>query len=393
MVSENDGKGHDDDVSSDSAPTQAQPMDVQPTEQHPDQTTPVGWPDPGQVPHDQIPTGQVPPRQVPPGQFPPGEFPPGQFPPTAPYPNGPAFGAPPAGPPYSGAPNQGAPFPGAPFPGAPFPGQQFPGQPGPPAKPSNRGPLIAGIVIAAVVVVAAVSVGVWALVRNSDSDSTSRGDGAAASASATSPAATSPSASSPSGTPAAVRPSVATGYAFRVSTAPRGSQPPAVVTVFEDLQCPFCKQFEAQFGAALRGMQANPRVAVDYRIISFLDRASENEYSSRAANASACVAESTATGGDWSKWLAFHTLLFDRQPAEGGAGHDDNALNAFAVQAGATDVSACISERRYAAWIAEATQAGLREIEGTPTVKINGTDHKLSTPDALIAAVNQAAGS
>ena len=188
-------------------------------------------------------------------------------------------------------------------------------------------------------------------------------------------------------------PSVATGYAFRTAAPSAGDvDKRVVVTLFEDLQCPACKQFETMFGDALDTLRGNPDVIVEYRMISFLDRASTNRYSSRATNASACVAEATATGGNWTTWLRFHTTLYEQQPDEGGPGHDDAKLAALAVAAGSPDVRGCITANTYSNWVSAGTQDALSGISATPTVQINGHTFELSTPSELLSAVQQEVG-
>ncbi len=186
-------------------------------------------------------------------------------------------------------------------------------------------------------------------------------------------------------------PSVATGYGLRVAPpSAHNIDNRVVVTVFEDLQCPACKQFEIMFGDALTTLRANPDVIVEYRMISFLDGASTNKYSSRATNASACVAEATASGGDWSTWLRYHAMLYDQQPAEGGAGHDDTKLASLALSAGSTDVQGCITANTYADWVSAGTRDALTDVQATPTVQINGHAVDLTTPSDLLSAVEQA---
>ncbi|MFW0783980.1 thioredoxin domain-containing protein [Gordonia sp. CPCC 206044] len=177
--------------------------------------------------------------------------------------------------------------------------------------------------------------------------------------------------------------------AYRVTNAAAGSTPPAVLTIVEDFQCPACKQFETQFGPVLSELRNNPAVALDYTPIAILDRMSTTEYSSRAANASACVAQSTAGGGDFSTWLAFHNALYAQQPEEGGAGLADAQLNSIANEAGAQNVRQCIDDRQFGDWVTETTQK--TAASQTPTVKLNGQELQLTTPDALRDAVLQAA--
>lgn len=84
------------------------------------------------------------------------------------------------------------------------------------------------------------------------------------------------------------------------------------VQVVEDFQCPVCKAFEAQAGSQLAEWIAGDEVAVEYRGVAFLDNASSTQYSTRALNASACVASESPDA-----WLDFHTAMYEQQPEEG----------------------------------------------------------------------------
>lgn len=188
----------------------------------------------------------------------------------------------------------------------------------------------------------------------------------------------------------ATAPTAATNNAFRVTSAPAGATPKVTLQIYEDFQCPVCKQFEQVFGAALTQARANPQVAIDYQPIAILDRMSSDDYSTRAANASACVAEATK-GDNFETWLKFHNLLYANQPEEGGAGLTDDQLASFANQAGAQNVKQCISDGQFKDWVTQQTKAS--GVSGTPTVKINGQDFNIQQgPDALLAQINQLAG-
>lgn len=189
----------------------------------------------------------------------------------------------------------------------------------------------------------------------------------------------------------AAAPSVTTNNAFRLTTAPAGTEPKVTVSIFEDFQCPACKQFEQVFGPALTQLQANPNVAIDYQPVAILDRMSSTNYSSRAANASACVAQSTGGADNFAVWLKFHGLLYQNQPEEGGSGLTDDQLASYANEAGAQNVKQCITDGQFAAWVTESTKSA--GVTGTPMVKVNGQDFNLQQgPDALLQQVNQAAG-
>ncbi|USI93086.1 DsbA family protein [Rhodococcus pyridinivorans] len=160
--------------------------------------------------------------------------------------------------------------------------------------------------------------------------------------------------------------------------------PRRVVTIYEDYQCPACKNFEATFGGTLDELRTTGTAAIDYHPIAFLDRMSTTGYSSRAANASVCVAESAI-----DSWRGFHSAAYAQQPPEGGQGLSDDQLSEIAVAAGAPEsVSECISSGRYNDWVESSTHTILgTDVNSTPTVLLNGTLLDLTTPEALSAAV------
>ncbi|MFT4085948.1 MAG: thioredoxin domain-containing protein [Gordonia sp. (in: high G+C Gram-positive bacteria)] len=171
--------------------------------------------------------------------------------------------------------------------------------------------------------------------------------------------------------------------AFRITTAALGTTPPAVVTAIEDFQCPACRSFESSYSEVLAKLAQNPKVAVDYKPIAFLDRMSTDDYSSRAANASMCVAEATAKKGadgkqDFGIWLKYHNLLYGNQPAEGGAGLTNDKLFSLAKEAGASGVKDCINNGQFDKWVKSQTaKVTSGDFQGTPTVLINGTQYQV----------------
>lgn len=167
-----------------------------------------------------------------------------------------------------------------------------------------------------------------------------------------------------------------------------GPQDVPVVSITEDFQCPACKQFEQILGSTVSDLIDNGQAQVEYRPVAILDRMSSDDYSSRSASASACVADESTTA-----WRSFKTALFDNQPAEGGAGLTDDRLVELAAAAGAgsSDTATCITEGRFIPWVGRmtdtATDNGLR---GTPTVTVNGEQLTDMSPTGLIAAVEAA---
>ncbi|WP_062992771.1 DsbA family protein [Nocardia anaemiae] len=161
-----------------------------------------------------------------------------------------------------------------------------------------------------------------------------------------------------------------------------------VVRVVADLQCPACKQFEKRNAKTLEDAAKNGTAIIEYDVISFLDRASSTQYSSRAANASYCVA-----GQDHSKYQGWFAAMFEQQPAEGGSGLPDSKLVEIAKNAGYTDpsVAQCITDRTYDSYVRDKTDRVLNgDVNATPTVFVNGKkldSSQLSNGlDAAIAA-------
>lgn len=162
-----------------------------------------------------------------------------------------------------------------------------------------------------------------------------------------------------------------------------------VVRVVADLQCPACQAFEQANATALEDAAARGSALIEYNIISFLDRASTTQYSSRAGNAAYCVAE--ADPARFHGWLA---TMFEQQPAEGGDGLPDTELIAIAQAAGYTEttVAQCITDRRYDAYLRAKTKEIIDGgIRSTPTVLIDDqpvADAKqLFTPNGLAPAL------
>jgi protein-disulfide isomerase len=146
---------------------------------------------------------------------------------------------------------------------------------------------------------------------------------------------------------------------------------PHTVAIYEDLQCPACAQLEATVGDQLSQGVDDGTVKVEYRLISFLDNMSTNDYSSRAMNAALVVLDETGP----EAFRAFHDELYAQQPSEGGAGYSDDELIDLAVDAGA-DADAIrpgIEDKAFDQWIQNATDQSSKDgVTGTPTVEVDG---------------------
>ncbi|WP_061961596.1 thioredoxin domain-containing protein [Demequina flava] len=138
--------------------------------------------------------------------------------------------------------------------------------------------------------------------------------------------------------------------------------------IYLDYMCPICGQFEDVNAEDLDAMREAGEVEVYYHPISILDRFSNGtEYSSRAANAVATVAEEAP-----SAFLDFSNALFESQPAEGTEGLSDEQISQIAVAAGVPeDVAAQIENGDYRKWVIAATDQSSQDgVPGTPTLRI-----------------------
>ncbi|MCV7176474.1 DsbA family protein [Mycolicibacterium sphagni] len=164
-------------------------------------------------------------------------------------------------------------------------------------------------------------------------------------------------------------------------------EPKAVLSLYEDFQCPHCREFEKTFGPTITKLVDSGAVAADYYMVAILNSSFNKNYSTRAANAAYCVADENKDA-----FIRFHSALFANQPEEGsGAAPDNNALIETARQAGAAgSVPACINSGKHSDMVDGLAAAA--KIQATPTIRLNGQDLSPSSPDDLIAKVKAIVG-
>ena len=135
------------------------------------------------------------------------------------------------------------------------------------------------------------------------------------------------------------------------------------LVVFEDPQCPYCREFEDVSGDLLRREVAAGAVAVEYRIRSFLG----NE-SVRAANALAAAAEA-------GRFDELRREIFANQPPEHSGGFTTEDLLAIGGRAGlaAPEFVAAVRQGRYENWVREVDPVFEgQDPEGTPYAVLDG---------------------
>jgi protein-disulfide isomerase len=170
-----------------------------------------------------------------------------------------------------------------------------------------------------------------------------------------------------------------------------GSDGIAHITTYIDWSCPICKNFEASYASTIASMVAKGTATLEVHPVAILDRSFlGTRYSSRAANAAACVANYQP-----AKFLAAQGEFYDSQPAEGTSGLTNAQIKKLLVKAGATnpEIASCVDDERFKTWVAATTKRAASTSElvgssgfGTPTVLVNGTKWDSSTDFAAFVA-------
>jgi protein-disulfide isomerase len=143
---------------------------------------------------------------------------------------------------------------------------------------------------------------------------------------------------------------------------------PVRVDAFIDFLCPFCKRFELSSGTELARLIADGQISLVYHPMNFLDEASTTSYSTRAAAASGCAADS-------GLFVEYAHALFVNQPPEGGPGLTDAELADIGRTVGLASpaFADCVSDGPYTDWPSYVTaRATERGVEATPTVLVAG---------------------
>jgi protein-disulfide isomerase len=175
------------------------------------------------------------------------------------------------------------------------------------------------------------------------------------------------------------------------------------IQIYYDYLCPNCGEFQERNGEQLREWIENNAATVEYHPIAvFTPKSAGTQYSLRAANAVACVAELSP-----DTFFAYHEALFADQPEENTPGFTDDELLDIAADAGVErlgNLEKCIDTQRFRAWVTEATQRALAgpiagtevaSIASTPTIIVNGEEFKYTTafdPNEFAQFVARAAG-
>jgi protein-disulfide isomerase len=172
---------------------------------------------------------------------------------------------------------------------------------------------------------------------------------------------------------------------------PDSTDPIPEIVVYIDYQCPVCQAFDVPNESQLRSWVDTGVATLEIRPISFLDRGSLNNYSSRATNAAMCIANFEP-----DSFFDYNGILMINQPAEQTEGPSDDDLFGFAEDAGAgtEEVKGCIQAKSFGDYIEQHTQQVLNNpqdgisVSGTPTITVNGKQYTWATGEELVSPEN-----
>jgi len=160
------------------------------------------------------------------------------------------------------------------------------------------------------------------------------------------------------------------------------------IVLYLDYQCPFCKDFETTNGEKIATWVSGGIASVEVHPVAILDGASQGtRYSSRAANAAACVANYEPT-----LFLGVNAALFANQPPEGTAGLTNREILTVlaAESADSGEITSCVNNEEFRNWVTQATartkdplpNSDLAQLAETPTILVNGHRYLGSLTDA-----------
>lgn len=144
---------------------------------------------------------------------------------------------------------------------------------------------------------------------------------------------------------------------------------PVKIDVYEDFQCPACKNFSEDVEPEIvEQYVASGDVYYTFRHFPFIDDASVRKESDQSANASMCAA-------DQGRFWDYHDVLFANWNGENQNAFSDKRLVAFAESIGLNmdAFNDCFQANTFENEIETDLAAGrMKGVQGTPSVFVNG---------------------
>ncbi|MGO4300826.1 DsbA family protein [Leifsonia sp. RAF41] len=173
----------------------------------------------------------------------------------------------------------------------------------------------------------------------------------------------------------------------------------AHIQIWLDYQCPFCDQFETTNNSQIKQWLDEGSATLEVHPVAILDSTQNKQYSTRAAAAASCVANSQP-----DKFFDVNAALFANQPDEQtGTGLTNSEIVKILKDAGvdSQSVTDCVNKQTFASFVTAMTQGATSNSQlknptsggfGTPTVFVNGERYQGGFTDAAqFAAFKDAA--
>lgn len=167
------------------------------------------------------------------------------------------------------------------------------------------------------------------------------------------------------------------------------------VMVFVDYQCPHCADFDELNMETLQDEVADGNATLEIRPVALMDNSSQGtQFSTRAANTAACVAEN-----DPNAFLEVSEQLFLHQQQAAQGAINQQMLADIAADAGADsdETNTCIMEDEFVDWVRDSTDRALSNPDltgpsgnfGTPTIMVNDQRYNgpIDSPESLRAFI------
>ena len=138
------------------------------------------------------------------------------------------------------------------------------------------------------------------------------------------------------------------------------------IDIWEDFQCPICKNFEVINNSYLNEVATSGKAKVVFHPMSFIGTESKV-----AANAAAC-------SNDEGKFLQFHKALYENQSSTENTGRwNSDAMISLGKSVGidSKNFTDCVKNQKYSGWVQKVEDsAASKNVNATPTIFVNGKE-------------------
>lgn len=162
-------------------------------------------------------------------------------------------------------------------------------------------------------------------------------------------------------------------------TAPRQEGEPPHLVIYTDPGCPACQQMEEAYGSTIAELLDQGLITAEFRSVQVVP--SPTNYSARASNAFACMAEESPE--NYKSYLTYITATYAQDELS-----NEGLAQAAQEQYGA-DISQCIEDgtyRPFSSWTTEQASSTLAQMNvqfATPTVFVDDQNYGLDFMEAL----------